>query len=222
MRWLQLEESLKFRADTTTLPNSPFSSNSSQFIDRFQTTNDFVLGQTGLRGQFNWGRWHLEGIVKGALGASIEEAKIRGSSKTITGTVWFITSGTGNETLAGGIFTQPSNIGRYRDTPFAYALEAQANSLLEITKNWVIDIGYTFLWMSKVLRPGNSIDRNINSTRTALADASRATTGIGSGPIPFGTPGSAPAAEGKTVPKMLFKQSTFWAQGLNVGIRMRF
>ena len=37
-----------------------------------------------------------------------------------------------------------------------------------------------------VLRPGDQIDRKINSTRTALADASRATVGTGPGPVPFG------------------------------------
>ena len=222
LRWFQLEESLKFSVNTTIVPNSSDPYNSSHFIDRFQTSNNFVASQVGLKGQFNLGRWRLEGVVKGALGTSIEKVKIRGSSKTITGTVWFITSGSGNETLSGGIFAQPSNIGVRRKTPFAYAVEARVNNVLEITKNWSIDIGYTFFWISKVLRPGNQIDRNINSTRTALADDSRATTGTGSGPIPFGNPSSAPASEGKTAPKALFEQSSFWAQGLNIGIRLNF
>lgn len=222
LRWFQLEESLKFEINTTTVPNSPEPFNSSQFLDRFQMTNNFVAGQIGIKGGFHLNRWRLEGMIKGALGASIEEMKIRGSSNTLTGTVWFLTAGTGNETLAGGIFTQPSNTGALRKTPFAYSFETRVNSLLEITKNWTIDIGYTFLWISKVFRPGNQIDRNINSTRTALADASRATTGIGPGPIPFGTPLSAPAPEGETAPKVLFRQSSFWAQGLSVGIRLNF
>jgi hypothetical protein len=222
LRWFQLEESLKFKISTTLVPNSTDTYNSSQFNDRFKTTNDFVASQLGIKGQCNWGFWRLEGVVKGALGASLEELAIRGSSQTITGTVWFLTAGTGNETLTGGIFAEPSNKGVHHKAPFAYAFEARVNSLLEITQNWAFDIGYTFVWISKVLRPGNQIDRNINSTRTALAEASRATTGIGSGPIPFGTPASAPAPVGKAAPKALFKQSSFWAQGLNIGIRFSF
>lgn len=221
-RWFQLEEALKVKVNTATLSSSSSPFDFTKCIDRFQTTNNFVGGQIGFKGQYILGRWRLEGLVKGALGASIEEIKIRGSSKTLTGTVWFITSGTGNETLPGGIFAQPSNRGTYCKAPFAYALETRMNSILEITKNWEIDIGYTFLWISKVLRPGNQIDRKINSTRTALADASRATTGIGAGPIPFGAPASAPAPEGKTAPQVVFKQSSFWAQGLNFGIRWNF
>ncbi|MBS0616276.1 MAG: BBP7 family outer membrane beta-barrel protein [Verrucomicrobia bacterium] len=222
LRWFQLEESLKFRVSTVRVPNSSDPFNASQFIDRFHTTNNFVGGQMGLKGQYKWGRWQLEGVVKGALGASIEELKIHGSSKTITGTVWFLTSGTAGETLPGGIFAQPSNIGTHHKTLFAYAVETRLNNSIEITKNWSIDIGYTFLWISKVLRPGNQIDRKINSTRTALADASRATTGTGTGPVSFGTPASAPAPEGKSAPKVHFKQSSFWEQGLNVGIRLNF
>lgn len=222
LRWFQLEEALRFKVDTATVSNSSSPFDFAKSIDRFQTTNHFVGGQIGLMGQFMVGRWRLEGLVKGDLGASLEEMKIRGSSKTLSGTVWFTTSGTGNETLPGGIFAQPSNSGTHRKAPFAYALETRVNSILEITKNWELDIGYTFLWISKFLRPGNQIDRKINSTRTALADASRETTGIGPGPIPFGTPSSAPAPEGKTAPKALFNQSSFWAQGLNFGIRLNF
>ncbi len=85
-----------------------------------------------------------------------------------------------------------------------------------------INLGYTFLWISKVLRPGDQIDRKINSTRTALADASRATVGTGPGPIPFGTPGPAPAARGPKKPSTDSKATSFWAQGLDVGIQMNF
>lgn len=222
LKWLQLKESLRFTVETTTLPNSPASFNSSQFVDRFQITNDFLAGQMGLKGECKFGRFHLEGTVKGALGASIEEMKIHGSSKTITGTVWFLTAGTGNETLAGGIFAQPSNNGEHCKALFSYGVEARANSVFDITENWAIDLGYTVLWISKVLRPGNQIDRKINSTRTALADASRATTGVGPGPVPFGTPASAPVPEGSSAPEILFKQSSFWAQGLNAGLRLSF
>lgn len=221
-RWFELKESLRMKSITITVPNTPFSQNASQFSDRFHTTNDYLAGQLGLKGEFYCGWWRLKGVIKGSVGTSLEKLKIQGSSSTITGTVWFNTSGTAGETIPGGIFAQPSNIGSHRKPFFAYSVETRVNSIFEITKNWSIDLGYSFLWISKVLRPGNQIDRKINSTRTALADVSRATTGTGPGPIPFGTPGSAPAAVGITAPKVFFRESSFWAQGLNAGISFNY
>jgi hypothetical protein len=66
------------------------------------------------------------------------------------------------------------------------------------------------------------MNRKINPTRTGLADASRATVGTGSGPIPFGSPGPAEALQGPKEPKFNFKTRFFWAQGLTAGIVLRF
>lgn len=222
LRWFELKETLRFKAVTITVPGTPFSSNASKFNDRFQTFNNYLAAQIGCKGQYNW-RWlSIEGIVKGSVGTTIEELKIQGSSSTITGTVWFTTVSSFSDTINGGIFAEPSNIGSHHNFPFAWSLETRVKSIFEITENFGIDIGYTFLWISRVLRPGKQIDRKINSTRTAMAELSRETTGTGPGPIPFGTPGPAPAAEGASSPNAHLQESTFWAQGFNVGIQFCF
>lgn len=221
-RWLQLKESLIFKAKTNTVPNFPSPFEFFNFSDRFQTDNNFLGAQLGIRAKYAIQNWDLEGILKGALGATLERIKIKGSSQTSGGNLFFLTRGIANECLPGGIFAQPTNIGTHRKSSFAGTFEAHVRSGYRIINNLDVHIGYTFLWLSKVLRPGNQIDRKINSTLTALADASRATVGTGPGPIPFGEPAAAPSRRGSKKPKVRFKTSSFYAQGIDVGATFHF
>lgn len=221
-RWFQLRESLKFRARTGTVPNVSFPAGFFNFSDRFATSNNFFAGQLGLDGQFKGKKWRLEGELKGDLGAVLEQIKISGSSQTSGGNVFFETEGTASETLPGGIFAEPTNTGKHKRASFAYAFEAHVGAGYKLTRHLEIDLGYTFFWLSKVLRPGKQIDRKINTTLTALADASRSTVGTGPGPIPFGSSSGAPSPRGPNKPSVLFKTSSFYAQGLDVGITLEF
>ena len=81
-----------------------------------------------------------------------------------------------------------------------------------------LSCGYSFLYVSTLARPGAQIDRSVNTTCTSLAGASRATTGFGPGPIPFGTPGSAPAASGSPALTFRLQETDFWAQGVDLGV----
>ncbi len=89
-------------------------------------------------------------------------------------------------------------------------------SFLELT------VGYRFFWLNRVVRPGNQMDRNINTTLTALANASHATVGTGPGPVPFGAPAAAPSPTGTPDPLFRFNQSNTWTQGLTAGLTVRF
>lgn len=223
LRWLHLHEMLLFKAHSLAVPGSSFGLAFYNSTDRFETTNNFLAGQLEIDARYQTKKWHLEAIVKGALGTTLQKVKIEGSSQTSDGNVFFQTKGTENEILHGGIFAEPSNVGAHKKSPIAWGFETKIRTGFEITKNIEINLGYTFLWISKVLRPGDQIDRKINSTRTALADASRATVGTGTGPISFGAPpGPAPAPSGPIRPKVLFKTATFWAQGLDAGIQFDF
>lgn len=221
--WFELQEKLSFKGKTHAAAHSTFGNAFYNIADRFDTTNDFLAGQLKIDASYQTKRWHLEAALKGALGAVLQKVKVEGSSKTSGGNLFFLTQGTANKTLHGGIFSEPSNIGSHHKNPMAWGFETKVQTGFELGKHLEIHVGYSFLWISKVLRPGNQIDRKINSTRTALADASRATVGSGPGPIPFGgPPGPAPAPRGPHRPKVPFHSSTFWAQGLNAGIEFHF
>ena len=62
-----------------------------------------------------------------------------------------------------------------------------------------LTIGYTFLYLSDVLRPGDQIDPYINVSQ------------LPPGPL-----------EGAALPQFGFHSTGFWAQGLSFGIEGRF
>lgn len=221
--WVNLHEKLRFQVVTLALPEADIGSAFYNTTDRFETRNHFLAGHLKITARYQMCRWFVEGFCKGALGATLEQIKIQGSGETSEGNLFFLTQGTENTLLPGGIFAEPSNRGSHKKSPFAWSFEAMLKTGFEITKNMEMHIGYTFLWISKVVRPGEQMDRHINSTRTALADASRATVGIGPGPVPFGDVSlPAPLPSGPNQPKVVFHSSTFWAQGLEAGIKFQF
>lgn len=221
-RWFQLNESLIFKAKTHTVANVSFPAGFFNFSDRFYTANNFLAAELGINGQYLRKKWKLEGKLKGAIGEMLEQTKIKGSSSTSGGNLFFETQGTANETLPGGVFAEPTNSGKHKRNRFAYAFEAHLGGGYAFTRHLKIDLGYTFLWLSNILRPGKQIDRKINTTLTALADASRSTVGTGPGPIPFGDSGGAPSPRGPKRPHLLFKTRSFYAQGFDLGVSLEF
>ena len=97
----------------------------------------------------------------------------------------------------------PSNIGRYNWDVFAVVLEFPINVGYQVTKQLRVFVGYTFLYASKVLRPGDQIDRVVNTTQIPP-------------PLAAGT------LIGPARPAFHFKDTDFWAQGINFGLEFRF
>ena len=81
--------------------------------------------------------------------------------------------------------------------------EGQLNLGWQLRPNVYATVGYTFLYWSNVLRPGNQIDRNVNASLIPTSqDFGRGNT---QGP-----------------PNFSFHGSDFWAQGLNFGLLFSF
>lgn len=219
-RWLHLHESLTFEGKTRAdFPQVPAFYN---FRDHFKTENDFFGGQVGLRAEYNQADWHVEGAVKVGIGLLDQQVHIKGSSQTSSGNLFFLTQNTAFTVLRGGVFAQPTNIGHYDHRSLTSMYEANLYASYHITKILQVCMGYSFLWMNKLVRPGDQMDRKINPTRTALAAASRETVGIGTGPIPFGSSGAAPVPQGPLEPHFKFKMTNFWVQGFSIGFLMDF
>ena len=218
-RWLELTEKLTFVGTGVGMPEA---TPATDFIDEFNNRNDFFGGQVGLRTSYRIGRLTAEATGRLAIGDMHEQAIINGSVTTNTGTLFLKTKGTLGQLFQGGVFTQPSNIGNHQRDVFAVIPEFRYDLSFDLTPNMRLLAGYTFLWASSVARPGNQVDPNINLTQTNLAAVSRATVGVGGSPIPFGNPQGAPAPTGPTSPIFRFINSSFWAQGLNLGISGSF
>src|SRR5262249_51021834 len=64
--------------------------------------------------------------------------------------------------LPGGSFAGPSNIGTHSHSHIAVLPEVGVNFGYMITENVTLTAGYTFLYLSHVVRPAEQIDRVVN------------------------------------------------------------
>jgi hypothetical protein len=199
--YLNLDENLDIGSVSTVTPNIPFfAGQSTTVVDQFQTKNRYYGGQVGTRADVSWGRFGLQFKGSVALGSTHEILEISG------GTV-FQSPALGLVAIApSGLLTQPTNIGTlggFSRNSFAVVPEVGLNLTYQINCRWRALLGYNFLYCSEVLRPGDQIDRVINTTQLpSLAGPSQLV--------------------GAPRPSVLFKESDFWAQGLSLGLEFHY
>jgi hypothetical protein len=208
-RWLELQEDLSLAVQTLGLAGSGSAGQFYNTLDSFRVRNSFYGGQVGAQAEYQAGRWFVRARTTVALGDMHEAGDVNGIAQTSKGNLFFSTGGRVSQPFAGGVFAQPSNIGRHVRDRFAVVPE-ETIALGWQPWEWLrVTVGYTFLYASAVARPGDQIDRDINATRTGLADAIRS-VGLGT------------AASGPVAPAFTFHDSSFWAQGIRFGLEVRF
>jgi hypothetical protein len=189
-RFFRLDDSVTFD-DNFTLPAGPFNA-PIDFVgrDQWNARNQFHGGEIGLKAQSIHCRFMFEGLAKCAFGNNTEHVSING----------FTTATTLGQsvTTPGGLLTQPTNIGNYRRDTFAVLPEANLNVRYDLARNLRLTAGYTFLYINRVQRSGDAIDRALNPTQ------------IG------GT------LTGPARPAFSFHDSTYYAHGLNAGLEYRW
>ena len=197
-RYLRLKEDYTF---TTSSPfNPPLPADVYRTTDQVGTTNAFYGPQLAVRADVDSGRWFARGTIKLGMGAMVQSADLSGSLVTND------FNGFGApQTYAGGYFALPSNIGSHNRTVFAVVPELGLNAGFRITPWAAVVVGYTFLYTNNVARPGQQINRSINPTQGLVY-------------------GGAPPArlQGPGQPSFKFTSTDFWAQGVSVGVVVRF
>jgi hypothetical protein len=208
-RYLDFRENLTFVTASTGI-EPPDQSNNGLILntlDQFDTDNRYYGWQVGVRGEYRFENLILGASVKLGLGDMDETTTINGAALTnffntppgcpFTGVPAQVVPGSGT-------FAQPSNVGRTSRHVFVFVPEVAARVGYQFAPWARAFIGYDFLYVSNVARPGELIDRNFNVSQTvqnAVAGNSAA-------------PGSLPAVN--------LTGSSFWAQGLNVGLEFRY
>ena len=165
--------------------------------DRFRTRNQFFGGQVGAKAEFAMGPWSISAIGKFAVGPNHQTLSIFGDTTT-TNNAFGLPTGRS----AGGVFSQPSNIGAHKQDVTAFVPEGQAQLGYLLGPYARVFAGYNFIYMNRVSRAGAQVDRNINPTQNAL---------FGGG-----------ALVGPAAPLPTFTFSDFWAHGINVGFELRY
>ena len=200
-RYLRLRESFTLTTDSPSIP--PFPVDVYHTVDQFDATNNFFGGQLGARFRGDWGAWFASGVVKVGLGAMVQTVSIEGTLVTndFNDTNDLNNLGPPVSYPGGGYFAAPTNIGRRTRSVFAVVPEAGLNIGYNLTPWLAVTAGYTFLYASNVVRAQGQINRNVNYSD-------------------FSAPPAVP--NGPQEPSFRFKSSDFWAQGLNVGLALRF
>lgn len=197
-RYLRLYESYTF---TTSSPNiAPRPIDVFNTTDAFDATNNFYGAQLGVRGRLDWRGWFASGGVKFAMGAMVQSVDISGNLLTNE-----FTNFGPPQSLLGGYFAQPTNIGSRTRSVFAVVPELGINIGYQITPWASVFAGYTFVYTNNVVRATQQVNGSINPTGR---------------PAFTGNPPS--SLTGSAQPSFKFNSSDFWAQGINIGLALRF
>jgi hypothetical protein len=194
-RFLQLEESVTITEDLVSTDTT--NPGSFDIMDSFDTRNQFNGFDMGWMYRRTRGFWTFDGTIRLALGNTRQTVTINGET-----TINDPTSTPAVQTFPGGLLAQTSNIGTYRQNQFAAVPEINANIGYQLTDRVRVFGGYTFLYWSNVVRPGDQISRDLNP-----------------GLLP---PPEAPVLMGVQRPGFAFDTTDYWAQGISVGAEYRW
>ena len=197
-RYLKLEDDLSFSeqlmAATEQASRIPRFDNVTyiDLRDSFATSNEFHGADIGFAWEGYRGPWSLELMGRVGIGNTHHEVAIRGATTS---------SANGNSvTDSGGLLALDTNIGTYSRDEFGFLPEVNATLGYSISPRMRLLVGYTFLYWNNVARAGDQIDTTINTD--FLPDV-QATTG-------------------PNRPAFSFVDTSYWAQGLSLGLDYRW
>lgn len=165
--------------------------------DSFSTENEFNGLDLGVVGEWRFNRWVVG--ATGRLGVGVISRTVQ-----IDGSTTFTVPGDPAVTLPGGLLALPSNIGTYRSNDWSIVPEVKLTLGYQVTNGIRAYIGYNFLLMTEVAYAGEQIDLVVNTDLLPQ---------LGVAPTP-------PLRSDR--PTFLGNQATFWAQGIDFGVRMDF
>lgn len=196
-RYLRFKEELDFGLENSALgAGHLFRSR-----DDFAGTNNFYGGQIGLRGEYQLGKFFVEATGKLGLGAMDQAVDVGGVSTAVNVGA---PPGFNFVNAPGGSFAQPTNFGHHTRTEFDVLPEFDLKLGYNVTRNIQAFVGYNFLYLNNVVRPGAVIDHSINPSQVPALT-----------PAPF-------ALVGPAAPSFSFSRSDFWAQGMMFGMEVKY
>jgi hypothetical protein len=164
--------------------------------DRFRTQNRFHGGQMGAWWNNPLGQLELDVRATVALGVTNSIVTVRGFQQKTR-------PGEQTQSFTGGLLATGPNLGRFRQRAFSVVPEVTVNLGLMVSPNVRAYVGYNFLYWSNLLRPGDQIDRTVDLTF-----------------VPNPPAGVRPS--GQIRPTVPFIRSDFWAQGVQLGLELRW
>lgn len=191
LRYLHLQEGVQVISSSTATSGVAAGTNLI-VTDNFRTTNNFYGIDLGLSTDHRAGRWCLTTIGRFGLGGTTEHININGNTVTTP------TGGTAT-TTAGGLLTQPTNIGTHSHSGFTVVPQLELKLGYDLTPQWRATVGYDIIYWSRVARPGDQISTVVNTSQA------------GGGTL-----------SGAPVPQFNLRETDLWVQGISAGLEYRF
>lgn len=196
-RYMNLTESLTI-TENGSQTTTGVGTTTGSLTDSFRTTNNFFGPQIGFVVQKQWGPWSTDFFTKIGAGDNYSVVTVKGSASFNNPTAAF----------SQGLFAQPSNIGAWNSHHFSILTETGLNLGYNLTPRFRVHVGYSVMYWSNVLRPGDQIDPIVDETLV---------------PKPPGTPAQfLPLHPSDPHPVVPFKRSDFFAHGVNIGVTYRW
>ena len=193
-RYVNFQEDLNFSTDSPNVPPNPPAF--FQTYDEFTVANNFYGGQLGVRASYDAARFFFNTSGKLAIGSTFETVSVYGGTATNAG---------GYATAPGAYLSQPSNLGTATRNQFAVVPEMNLNMGFRLRPWASLIVGYSFLYISSVARPGEQASHVINPSQSSAI----------SNYFPANPSGPA-------LPGLNIRNTDFWAQGLNFALEFRF
>ncbi len=206
-RFLQVDEVLRINSASNVIPGNtlPFDGKlygapaQISVNDTFDTLNQFYGGNVGFNTDVRYCRTVLSLGAKLAFGVMHERLEINGSSTLVSGPFAQST----RSVVRSGLYANSTNNGRFNNDEFAVIPEVNA-SLGYTWRSWLTThVGYNFLFVSRVVRPGNVYSPIVDPAVVPTSPS-------------FGLGG------GVAVNNPFMRQSDFWLQGVNFGFTIRY
>jgi hypothetical protein len=194
VRFLALDEGLNITETSSDLPGLGAPGNNYFLAERYKTQNRFYGVQVGSEYSYRFGRVSFDGIGKVAVGA-MQKTLINSAVIRIDEPNGIVETNTNN-----ALYISPNNAGRFHHTTLAVVPEGALRMNFDFNEYIRFSVGYSVLYLSSVIRPGDQVDRNVTVQPVGVA------------PFYFPPPAHVPT----------LTPSVFWAHGLDVGLRFSF
>lgn len=168
--------------------------------DVFKARNKFYGGQFGFILRGNYGRLFTRFRTDVAFGGVQQLIDITGTTTRQTS----LTNPTALQVVPGGMFAVQGNLGRRTRAEFAVLPTAEVQLGYQFTPNLSAHVGYSFMYITRVARPGTLIDRGLDSSRIPAS-------------VNYGSP---LGGDGRPIP--VIENKEFWTMGVDLGLTLSF
>ncbi|MCA9138771.1 MAG: BBP7 family outer membrane beta-barrel protein [Planctomycetales bacterium] len=194
-RFMELSEGVRI---TEELQNNG-TTNIGQFsiADQFDTRNQFNGVDLGWSHRLTRGYWTLETLVRLGVGNTRQSITIAGQTTIVDRND---PSNVSTETFDAGLLALSTNSGKFQQNQFSVLPELDLTLGYQLTDHFKATIGYTGIYWSNVIRPGQHIPTDINPDFLPPAITST----------------------GDPRPLFAFDTTDYWVHGLTYGLEYRW